>query len=70
MERFCMSEEGGFGIALAERFFGLLLVIVGAITLYYTLTSMDTLGSFVVLFGLLDVVLIVIGLVLITAKTE
>jgi hypothetical protein len=38
--------------------------------LYYTLTSMDTLGSFVVLFGLLDVVLIVIGLVLITAKTE
>jgi uncharacterized membrane protein len=70
MERFCMSEEGGFGIALAERFFGLLLVIVGAITLYYTLTSMDTLGSFVALFGLLDVVLIVIGLVLITAKTE
>jgi uncharacterized membrane protein len=70
MERFCMSEEGGFGIALAEKFFGLLLVIVGAITLYYALTSMDTLGSFVVLFGLLDVVLIVIGLVLITAKTE
>jgi hypothetical protein len=70
MERFCMSEEGGFGLALAERFFGLLLVIVGALTLYYALTSMDTLGNFVGLFGLLDVVLIVIGLILITAKTE
>jgi hypothetical protein len=27
-----MSEEGGFGITAAEKFFGLILVIVGALS--------------------------------------
>ena len=37
-----MSEEGGgFGIALAEKFFGFIIIIIGALATYYTFTSTD-----------------------------
>lgn len=65
-----MSEEGGFGLNLAERFFGLLLLIIGAFAMYYTFTSMEALGAFTAFFGFLSIVPLVLGLVLITAKTE
>jgi hypothetical protein len=65
-----MSEEGGFGLNLAERFFGLLLLIIGAFAMYYTFTSMEALGAFAAFFGFLSIVPLVLGLVLITAKTE
>lgn len=65
-----MSDEGSFGLSTAERFFGLLICIVGIISLYYTLTSIDALGMFTGLFGFLSAVLLVLGLILITAKPE
>jgi hypothetical protein len=65
-----MSQEGGFGIALAERFFGLLLTIIGALATYYTLTSSDALGAFTGFFGFLSLILLVLGIVMITAKIE
>jgi uncharacterized membrane protein len=65
-----MSEEGGFGIALAEKFFGILLVIIGVLTAYYTFTSFSALGIFTGFFGFLCIILLVIGVLLITAKTE
>jgi hypothetical protein len=65
-----MSEEGGFGITLAEKFFGLLLVIIGAIAMYYTFTSVSTLGAYTGFFGFLSTIILVLGIVLITAKTE
>jgi hypothetical protein len=34
-----MSEGDTFWISLAEKFFGLLLTIIGALSLYLTLTS-------------------------------
>ena len=47
-----MSEEGDtFWVSLTERLFGLLLIVIGAVMLYYTATSTDTLGGFSVLFG-------------------
>ena len=70
MERLSMSEEGGFGIAMAEKFFGLIILIVGALSMYYLLTSLPALGNFAGFFGFLDAVLIALGLLLITAKTE
>ena len=40
-----MSEEGDtFWVSLTERIFGLLLIVIGAVMLYYTATSTD-LGS-------------------------
>jgi hypothetical protein len=65
-----MSEEGGFGLGLAEKFFGLVVFIVGIVTLFYTLTSTGSLLAFAGLFGFLSLLLIMVGLVLITAKTE
>jgi uncharacterized protein YjeT (DUF2065 family) len=64
-----MSEEGGFGIGLAERFFGLITFIVGLILLYYTVTGASTLAAFAGFFGFLSLILVVIGLVLMIAKT-
>jgi hypothetical protein len=66
-----MSEEGGgFGLTLAEKFFGLLILIIGALTSYYTFTSIADLGSYIWLFGFLSIFMLALGLFLITAKTE
>jgi hypothetical protein len=64
-----MSEEGGFGISLAEKFFGLIAFIVGLLGLYYTVTSASVLGSFTGFFSFLCLVIVAIGLVLMIAKT-
>ncbi|MEM2103506.1 MAG: hypothetical protein QW717_01270 [Candidatus Bathyarchaeia archaeon] len=65
-----MGEEGGVGITVAEKFFGLILVIVGALATYYTLTSVQALGIYTGFFGFLSIVLLALGLFLIIAKTE
>jgi len=51
-----MSEGDTFWLSLAEKFFGLLLVIIGALFLYFTLTSTAALGVFTGLFGFLSIV--------------
>ena len=66
-----MSEEGDtFWVSLAEKFFGIILIIIGALMLYYTATSTgtDALGTFSVFFGILSVVLLVIGVFLLLVK--
>ncbi len=66
-----MSEEGDtFWVSLAERFFGLLLIIIGALMLYFTATSGGAtgLGGFVALFGILSVILLVLGVFLLIVK--
>lgn len=64
-----MSEEGDtFWVSLTERLFGLLLIVIGAVMLYYTATSTDTLGGFSVLFGALAVILVLLGIFLLIVK--
>jgi hypothetical protein len=65
-----MSEEDSFGIALAEKFFGFLLLLIGALTTYFTLTSASVLGAFTGFFGFLSLILVILGIFLLTAKTE
>jgi hypothetical protein len=66
-----MSEEGGgFGISLAEKFFGFIILVVGVVTTYYTFTSTDALNDYVGFFGFLSIFLLAIGVLLIIAKTE
>jgi hypothetical protein len=63
-----MSEEGDtFWVSLIERIFGLLLIVIGAVMLYYTATSAD-LGPFGVLFGALSVILVLLGIFLLIVK--
>jgi hypothetical protein len=66
-----MSEEGGgFGITLAEKFFGFIITIVGAFATYYTFTSTSALNGYVGFFGFLSILLLAIGVLMIIAKTE
>ena len=64
-----MSDEGGFGISLAEKFFGMIMFVIGLLVLYYTATSADVLGAFTGFFIFVCLIIVVIGLVLMIAKT-
>jgi len=63
-----MSEGDTFWLSLAEKFFGLLLTIIGALFLYFTLTSTVALGVFTGFFGFLSIVLLLIGLFLLIVR--
>jgi hypothetical protein len=64
-----MSEEGDtFWVSLAERVFGLIFIIIGAVMLYFTATSTDVLGGFSVFFGALSVILVFVGIFLLIVK--
>ncbi|HVP26605.1 MAG TPA: hypothetical protein VMT26_02940 [Candidatus Bathyarchaeia archaeon] len=65
-----MSEEGGLGTKVIEKFAGIIVLIVGILATYFTYLTVSALGSFVGFFGFLSVAVIVLGLFLITAKTE
>ncbi len=64
-----MSEEGDtFWVSLAEKLFGVLLIIIGALMIYYTATSTDTLATFSLFFGILSVIMLIIGVFLLIVK--
>ena len=64
-----MSEEGDtFWVNLTEKFFGLLIVVIGALLIYYTATSTDALGAFSWFFGVVSAVMLVIGLFLLLVR--
>jgi hypothetical protein len=65
-----MSEEGGFGVNILEKLFGFILLVVGIIATYYTIVSSDVLDGFTGFFGFLTVLLMVLGFILMIAKTE
>jgi hypothetical protein len=63
-----MSEEGDtFWVTLSEKLFGLLLIVIGAVLLYFTVTSPE-LGAFSLLFGALSVILLLLGIFLFLVK--
>jgi hypothetical protein len=63
-----MSEGDTFWVSLSEKFFGLLLTVIGALFLYFTLTSTAALGVFTGLFSFLGVVVLIIGLFLLIVR--
>ena len=65
-----MSEEGDtFWVSLAEKFFGFLLIVIGALFLYFTATSTTALSVFSGFFGFLSIVLLAVGVFLLLVKT-
>jgi hypothetical protein len=63
-----MSEDGDtFWVSLAERVFGLTLIVIGALVLYFTVTSAG-LGGFTVFFGVLSVIMVIVGIFLMIVK--
>ncbi|HII85527.1 TPA: hypothetical protein HA273_02910 [Candidatus Bathyarchaeota archaeon] len=63
-----MSEGDTFWISLGEKFFGILILILGALLLYYTATSTAQLAPFPGLFGFLGIIVIAIGVVLLLVR--
>jgi uncharacterized membrane protein HdeD (DUF308 family) len=64
-----MSEEGeSFWITLAEKFIGLLLIIVSILMIYFTATSTNVLNVFTGLFAFLSAILLIGGAFLIIVK--
>jgi hypothetical protein len=65
-----MSEEGDtFWVSLAEKFFGLIVLLIGGVMLYLTATSTDVLGAFSLFFGVVSFVLFAIGLFLLLVRS-
>lgn len=65
-----MSEESSFGVNFVEKLFGLIILAIGALSMYYVVTSTEALGDYTAFFGFLNAVLIALGLLLLLAKTE
>jgi hypothetical protein len=63
-----MSEGDTYWISVGEKFFGLLLLIIGALLLYYTATSTIQLGAFTAFFGFLSIIVLIVGVLLLIVR--
>jgi len=69
-----VSKEAPIGLAIAEKLFGLLTLIIGAILIYFTSTNPPAEGGEVVGYSLVFMIaglaLVAIGILLVLARTE
>jgi uncharacterized protein YjeT (DUF2065 family) len=62
-----MSEgHDTFWARFAERIFGLILLIIGAVQIYLSVTS--DLGGFTVLFSAIGLIMVILGVILMLIK--
>ena len=67
-----MSEEKPIGLSIAEKFFGLLVILIGALTINFTYNDPpgDAVAPFSGIFIAAGFVLIATGVFFVLAKTE
>lgn len=65
-----MSESSSFMVSVAEKFLGLLLIILGALEAYFSISSSEALGVYTWFFAVLGFILAALGILLIIAKTK
>ncbi|UCF58610.1 MAG: hypothetical protein JSV15_05980 [Candidatus Bathyarchaeota archaeon] len=67
-----MSKEVGTGLAIAEKLSGLIVILIGAITTYFTYTSPPSgyVKPFSGIFLVAGFVLMAVGIVLVLARAE
>ncbi len=63
------DKSAGYWVKLAQRIIGLVVLIFGALLIYFTLTSLNNLGIFSWLFGALSLVLIILGIFIMIIKS-
>jgi uncharacterized membrane protein YhaH (DUF805 family) len=62
-----MSEgRDTFWVRFIERIFGIVLIIIGALQLYFSVSS--DLGGFTVLFSVIGLIMVIIGVILLVVK--
>ena len=60
------NEEGSIGFTVAEKFFALMIILIGAIVIYNTNTSPGLI--YPILFTVGGLALVVVGVIMILAK--
>lgn len=65
-----MSEEESFWLSMSGKLFGVLILIIGGLFLYFTFTSTNALGVFTGLFGFLGLIVLILGLFMIFVKPK
>ena len=67
-----MSEEIGTGLTIAEKLSGLIAILIGATTIYFTFTSPPSgyVEPFAGIFLVAGLALIAVGVVLVLARAE
>ncbi len=69
-----MSKQAPIGLTVAEKFFGLLTIIIGALLIYFTYTSPPEIGgqaaNFSFVFMIAGLALVAFGLFLLLARAE
>jgi hypothetical protein len=66
-----MSEDAPIGLAVAEKIFGLIFIIIGAIVAYYSINPPEgDISNFSSIFTVIGLVIVAIGIFLVIAKTE
>ncbi|MGF3522244.1 MAG: hypothetical protein ACQXXJ_04015 [Candidatus Bathyarchaeia archaeon] len=63
-----MSETETLWIKLAEKFFGLLLVGLSLLMIYFTATSTNVLNAYSGFFGFLSLIPLISGILLVISK--
>jgi len=65
-----MSKEAPVGLTIMEKLIGLIMIAIGAITFYVTYTNLAGAGTNPILFLAGGLALVVLGGLLLIAKTE
>lgn len=67
-------KEASTGLTVAEKFFGLIIILIGALVTYFTYVSLEALsemfGQFSGIFFVSGFILVFIGVFLLLAKAE
>lgn len=64
------GQDESVGFIVAEKFFALLIILVGAIVVYITVTSPDLANRYPVFFATGGFALVLLGVFMILAKTQ
>jgi len=65
-----LGSEAPVGLTIMEKLIGLIMIAVGAVTFYATYTNLASLPADPVIFLATGIILIVVGILLLSAKTE
>ena len=64
------KEQSAFGLNLAEKILGLLLVIIGVALTYYTYSNQSAAGMATSYFIAAGIILTILGITMLVAKTS
>jgi len=64
------KDEAPLGLTIMEKLVGFFIMLIGIIIFYVTYTNISSVGSHPIIFLVAGLILIGLGIVMLTAKTE